>query len=265
MKSQIRLSPAGPCGFCVPAGHAAPDGYTLSIGNWATHVVNGAVYTSRFNLLNDFDPVALISSNPALIVARNTLPPNNLTELIAWLKSNPDTVSAGTSGIGGPGHVFGVLFQHMTGAKFQFVPYRGGGPAMQDLVAGHIDMIVASPSDALPHLATGRIKAYAVTAKTRLASAPEIPTVDEAGLPGLHDSMWYGLFAPKGTPKNVITILNAAVVEALAAPLVRQRLADIENEIPPREEQTPEALRALQKADVEKWWPIIREANIKAG
>ena len=246
------------------AAHAAPDGYTLSIGNWATHVVNGAIYTSRFNLLNDFDPVALISSNPALIVARNTLPPNNLMELIAWLKSNPDTVSAGTSGIGGPGHVFGVLFQHMTGAKFQFVPYRGGGPAMQDLVAGHIDMIVASPSDALPHLAAGRIKAYAVTAKTRLAAARDIPTVDEAGLPGFYTLLWYALWAPKNTPKDIIATLNAAVVNALADSTVRQRFADLGQEVFPRAQQTPEMLYAYQKAEIEKWWPIIKAAGIQA-
>jgi tripartite-type tricarboxylate transporter receptor subunit TctC len=243
---------------------AAPDGYTLSIGNWATHVVNGVIYARRFDLLNDFDPVALISSNPALIVAKNTMPANNLREFIAWLAANPDKVSAGTSGIGGPGHVFGVFFQSMTGTRFQFVPYRGGGPAMQDLVAGHIDMIVASPTDALPHLRAGRIKAYAVTAKSRLAAAPEIPTVDEAGLPGFYTLLWYALWVPKSTPKDIIAKLNAAVVDALANAAVHSRLADLGQEIFARGQQMPEALGAFQKTEIEKWRPIINAAGIKA-
>jgi len=243
--------------------HAAPDGYTLSIGNWATHVVNGAIYSSRFDLVRDLEPIALLSNNPAVVVAKKTMPANDLKGLIAWLKANPDKASSGTSGAGGPGHVFGVFFQNITGTRFQFVPYRGGGPAMQDLVAGQIDIIVASPPDALPHVRAGNIKAYAVTAKTRLAAAPDIPTVDEAGLPGFYTSLWYGLWAPNGTPKSTIATLNAAVASALADPTVQARLVDLGQEIFSREQQTPEALGAFQKAEIDKWWPIIKTAGIK--
>jgi tripartite-type tricarboxylate transporter receptor subunit TctC len=242
--------------------HAAPDGYTLSIGHWSTHVLNGAVYRLQYDLLNDFEPIALLASNPYLLVAKKALPASDLKELIAWLKMNPDKASQGTAAVSM--QVMGVSFQNMTDTRFQFIPYRGAAPAMQDLLAGHIDLMFDQVSNALPHVRAGTIKAYAVTAKSRSASAPDIPTVDEAGLPGFYISLWYGLWVPKGTPKDVIAKLNAALVEALADPAVRQRLEAVGLEISAREQQTPEALFAHQKAEIEKWWPIIKAANIKA-
>jgi tripartite-type tricarboxylate transporter receptor subunit TctC len=242
---------------------AAPDGYTLSIGHWSTHVVNGALYQLNYDLLNDFAPISLIATNSYLIVAKNAVPADDLKGFIAWLKANPDKASEGTAGAGSPQHIGGVFFQKATGTKFQFVPYRGAAPAMQDLLAGQVDLIVDDPTDCLQHVRAGRIKAFAVTAKTRLAAAPDIPTVDEAGLPGFYFSRWHALWAPKGTPAEIIRRLNAAVVDGLADPTVRARLNDLAQEIFPREQQTPEALGAWQKAEIEKWWPIIKAADIK--
>jgi len=243
---------------------AAPDGYTLIFGNWASHVVNGAVFSLPYDVLNDFEPVALLASQPIVLVARKALPPNNLQELVAWLKANPDKASAGGAGVGSANHVASVFFQQQTGTHFQSVPYRGGAIAMQDLLAGQIDLIFDLAASAVPQVRAGSIKAYAVMAKSRLAAAPDIPTVDEAGLPGLHVLLWNAIWAPKGTPKEVIAKLNAAAVEALADPVVRKRLADLGQDIPPREEQTPEALAAYHRAEIQKWWPIIKAANIKA-
>lgn len=245
------------------AVRAAPDGYTLSLGAWPTHVVNGAVYALPYDLLKDFEPVALVANNPELIIAKNTLPVSNLRELIAWLKANPDKASASSSGLGSASHISGLLFQKLTNTRFAFVPYRGAGPAMQDLLAGQIDLMIDQASNSLPHLRAGDIKAYAVTAETRLASAPDIPTVDEAGLPEFHVSIWHGLWAPKGTPNAIIQKLNSAVMVALATPAIRQRLADLGQEIPAREQQSPEALATFQRAEIEKWWPIIKAAGIK--
>jgi len=242
---------------------ARPDGYTLGIGTWNSHVGNGALYSLQYDLLNDFEPVSLISTFTYLIVARKATPAQNLKEFIGWLKSSPDKASEGNPGAGSPGHVGGVLFQSMTGTRFQFVPYRGAAAAMQDLVAGRIDMMIDNPVTSLPHVRSGSIKAFAVTAKTRLAQAPEILTVDEAGLPGFYLSNWGALWAPKGTPRNVIAKLNVAVVDALADPAVRRRIADQGMEIVPPEQQTPEGLRAIHRAEIEKWWPIIKAANIK--
>jgi tripartite-type tricarboxylate transporter receptor subunit TctC len=242
---------------------AAPDGYTLSFGTWSTHVVNGGVLALAYDVLNDFEPVARIVDSPMLIIAKKALPANDLKELVAWLKTNPDKASQGTPGIAGAAHLAGVFFQTITGTRFQFVPYRGVGSAMQDLIAGRIDLVFDLVANSLPHVRAGSVKAYAVLAKSRLVTASEIPTVDEAGLPELYVSSWQAIWVPKGTPKNVIGKLNAAVVEALGDPVVRQRLTDIAQEIPPRDEQTPEALGKLQKAEVEKWWPIIKAASIK--
>jgi len=242
---------------------ARPDGYTLGIGTWNSHVGNGALYSLQYDLLNDFEPVSLISTFTYLIVARKATPAQNLKEFIGWLKSNPDKASEGNPGAGSPGHVGGVLFQSMTGTRFQFVPYRGAAAAMQDFVAGRIDMMIDNPVTSLPHVRSGSIKAFAVTAKTRLAQAPEILTVDEAGLPGFYLSNWGALWAPKGTPRNVIAKLNVAVVDALADSAVRRRIADQGMGIAPPEQQTPEGLRAIHRAEIEKWWPIIKAAGIK--
>jgi tripartite-type tricarboxylate transporter receptor subunit TctC len=245
------------------AARSASDGYTLVMGLWNTHVANGALYPLSYDVMKDFEPISLFASNPYVIVAKKTMPADDLKGLIAWLKANPDRASEGHPGVGSPGHVGGVLFQNISSTRFQFVPYRGAGPAMQDLVAGQIDMMIEAPTASLPQVRAGAIKAYAVTANTRMAAAPDIPTVDEAGLPGLYLSNWYALFAPKGTPKNVIDRLNAAVRDALADPAVRSRLADQGQELPSREQQTPAALVALQKAEIDRWWPIIKAANIK--
>jgi tripartite-type tricarboxylate transporter receptor subunit TctC len=223
--------------------------------------VNGAIYTLQYDVQDDFEPVALLGSQPSVIIAKKAMPANNLKEMIAWLKANPNAALVGTAGVGSPQHVFGVFFQNTTGTLLKFVAYRGGAPAMQDLLAGQIDMIIADPVTSLQQLRA--IKAYAVTAKSRLAAAPEIPTVDEAGLPGFYASVWNAIWAPKGTPKGVIAKLNAAVVDALADASVRQRMTDLGNEIYPRDQQTPEALRAFQRAEIEKWWPMIKAAGIK--
>jgi tripartite-type tricarboxylate transporter receptor subunit TctC len=247
------------------AVRAAPDGYTVSIGNWPSHVVNGAIYTLPYDVLRDFEPVARLPSNPYVVVARKDLPATNLSELIAWLKANPDKATQGTAGPGSGQHVSGVYFQNVTGTRFQFVPYRAGSSEiMRDLVAGHIDLTFDQAITALPHVRNGAVKAYAVTSGKRLAAAPDIPTVDQAGAPGVYISTWYGLWVPKGTPQDAIRKLTAAAMDALADPAVRERLAGLGQEIPPREQQTAKALAAHHKAEIDKWWPLIKAANIKA-
>ncbi len=243
---------------------AAADGYTISIGNFSSHVLTGAIYTLQYDVLKDFEPVALLASNPQLIISKNAIPANDLKGLIAWLKANPDKASAGTGGVGGVSHVAGVFFQKETGTRFQFVPYRGTNLAQQDLIGGHIDLLFDQAVTALPNVRAGKIRAYAVTAKTRLDSAPDIPTVDEAGLPGFYMSVWNALWVPKGTPKEIIAKLNTAAVDSMADPAVRKRLSELGLDIPPRDQQTPEALGAFHKAEIEKWWPIIKAANIKS-
>jgi tripartite-type tricarboxylate transporter receptor subunit TctC len=242
---------------------AAADGLTIGIGNWSAMVVNGAVYPLPYDLRTDFEPIALLAQAPQLVVTKKTFPANDLKELIAWLKANPDKATTGIAGAGSPPHVAAVLFQQMTGTRSQFVSYRGNAPAMQDLVAGHVDLIFSDPTTALPLIRGDKIKGFAVAQKTRLPAAPDLPTSDQAGLPGFHVATWNALFAPKGTPKDIIAKLNAAAVKALADPAVRTRLSNLGQDIPAAEQQTPEALGALHKADIEKWWPIIKAANIK--
>ncbi|MEI8277296.1 MAG: tripartite tricarboxylate transporter substrate-binding protein [Hyphomicrobiales bacterium] len=243
---------------------AMPDGYTLMTGIWGTHVANGAIYSLTYDLKADFAPVALLSSNPLLIVSSKKTPANNLQELIAWLKANPDKATQGTSGVGSVGHIGGLFFQKITGTKFQFVPYRGLAPAMQDLMAGNIDLMFDTPATSLPQVKAGNIRAYAVTSMSRIASAPDVPTVDEAGLPNLHISTWTAFFAPKGTPKEVVAKLSAAAMAALKEPNVQKRLAEVGQDIYPPEQQTAEYLAKLQDEEIKKWWPIIKDANIKA-
>jgi tripartite-type tricarboxylate transporter receptor subunit TctC len=243
---------------------AAPDGYTLVLGNLGTHVVNGAIYSLNYDLVNDFEPIALLPSNNQLIIASKATPANNLRELISWVKQNSAKVTGGTAGLGSPSHIAAAYFQSMIGVQFQLVPYRGTPQVLSDLIAGRVDLLFDQASSSLAQVRGGNIKAFAVTAKSRLAAAPEIPSVDEAGLPGFYTTFWFGLWAPKGTPGRIIDRLNTALVDTLADATVRSRLGELGSEIPPREQQTPQALAALQKAEIEKWWPIIKAANIKA-
>ena len=243
---------------------ASPDGYTAVVGNWGTFVVTGAMYSLQFDLLKDFEPVSLLPSEPLMITSKADFPAKDLKELIGWLKANPDKATAGASGIGGPSHLAGILFQQMTGTRFQIVPYRGAGPATQDLLAGQLDLMIVGSSMTLPAARAGRVRIYAVAAPTRSTVAPDIPSVDEAGLPGFYLSVWHGLWVPKGTPKEVVAKLNAAVGDALADPIVRERFASLGIDVPPREQQTPDALAALHKSEIGKWWPIIKAAGIKA-
>ena len=243
---------------------STPDGYTIGIGQWGTNVASGAIYPLQFDLLKDFEPIGLIATQPFLIVSKKTVPADDLKGFIAWLKANADKASQGNSGIGTPSHVGGILFQKAIGVRLQMVPYRSAGLSMQDLVAGQIDVQLDTPAVSLPQVRSGNIKAYAVTARSRLSAAPDIPTTDEAGLPGFYFSFWHALWVPKDTPKDIILKLNGAVVSTLADPAIRKKLVDLSQEIFPREQQTPEALAAFQKAEIEKWWPIIKAEGIKA-
>lgn len=244
--------------------HAAHDGYTLVIGTWGTHVLNGAVYALSYDVLNDFEPVALLTNNSQLIVGTKTLRANDLQGLIAWLKVNPEQAFAGTAGVGSPQHIFGILLQNATGTRFQFVHYSVGPQAMQDLVAGRIQIMITDQVSALPQVHEGNIKAFAFTGWSRLTAAPGVPTTDEAGLPGFHTSVWVGIWAPKGTPKSITATLNNAFMEALDDEAARQRLAALGQHVVTRGQQTSESLRTLQKHEIEKWWPIIKAAGIKA-
>jgi tripartite-type tricarboxylate transporter receptor subunit TctC len=240
----------------------APDGYLLGIGHIGTHVINGAMYPLQYDLLKDLEPVSLVASNPQIVTSRNALPAKDLKELLDWVKTNPSSV--GTGGAGTPSHISGVYLQKTTGGSVQIIHYRGSAPAMADVMAGHIDICFDQAASSLPLIRSGKVRAYAVTQKTRLAAAPEIPTVDEVGLPGYYMAVWHGIWVPKGTPAPIIAKLNAAIVDSLADPSVQKRLGDLGQEIPPRSQQTPEALGAHHKAEIEKWWPLIKAAGIKA-
>jgi tripartite-type tricarboxylate transporter receptor subunit TctC len=242
---------------------APADGYTIEMGTSTTNMLLGGLYPLPFDLLNDIAPVLMIASEPLMIVGKKDSPAKDLKELIAWLKANPDKASIGIPAVGGTGHLAGLSFLNEIGTKAQFIPYRGNGPALQDLVAGQIDLQIEPASNFFAQAKAGAIKPYAITAKNRSSAAGDIPTTDEAGLPGFHASLWYGLWAPKDTAKEIVARLNAAMLEALAHEETRKRFADLGIDTPPREQQTPDALRAFQKTEADKWWPIIKAANIK--
>jgi len=243
---------------------AAPDGYTVSIGHNQTHVINGATQNLNYDVVKDFEPVALIADTPIWIVAKKALPADNFKEFLAWLKSGDGKASAGRVGIGGPNDIAGAFFQEQTGTRFQSATYRGGAPLLQDLLAGHIDFTFGQASNYLNYVRNGQLKAYAVLMGKRWWAAPDVPTLDELGVPALHASFWHGMWLPKGPSPEIVTRLNAAIVETLADPAVKQRFTDIGQDIFPREQQTAAALAAKQKAEVEKWWPIIKAAGIKS-
>jgi tripartite-type tricarboxylate transporter receptor subunit TctC len=239
------------------------DGYTISFGHLGTHVANGAVYKLGYDLVADLDPVVLLPSNPMIIVSKNAVPARTLRELLAWLKSNPTPAAAGTAGAGSGSHIAGLYFESVAGIKLQYVPYRGTGPAMNDLVAGQIDLIVDQTANSINQVRAGTIRAYAVTDDKRVAQAPDIPTTDEAGLPGFHMTLWSGLWVPKGTPKEIVARLNAATEEALSDPAVQRQLENLGLQMPDKDKSSPEALGTWQKAEIAKWWPLIKAADVK--
>ena len=245
------------------AVHSPPDGSTGSFGHLGTHVANGAIYKLNYDLVADLEPVVLLPSNPMVLVSKNAVPAKTLKELIDWLKSRPQPPTAGTAGAGSGSHVAGLGFEAATGVKLQYVPYRGTAPAMNDLVAGQIDIIVDQLSNSMNQIRAGTIRAYAVTDTKRSEQAPEIPTVDEAGLPGFHMTLWSGLWVPKGTPKEIVAKLNAAALDALKDEATRKQLENLGLQMPPADKSTPEALGEWQKAEIAKWWPIIKAANVR--
>ena len=245
------------------AVRSPPDGYTLSFGHLGTHVANGAVYKLGYDLVADLDPVVLLPSNPMVVVSKNAVPAKSLDELLAWLRSRPTPAAAGTAGAGSGSHIAGLYFESITGIKLQYVPYRGTAPAMNDLVAGQIDLIVDQTSNSINQIRAGTIRAYAVTDSKRVEQAADIPTTDEAGLSGFHMTLWSGLWVPRGTPTEIVAKLNAAAVEALNDPTVRKQLENLGLQMPPQDQLTPEALGTWQKAEIAKWWPMIKSANVK--
>jgi tripartite-type tricarboxylate transporter receptor subunit TctC len=242
---------------------AVPDGYTIGIGHLGTHVLNGVLYSLPYDLVDDMEPIALLMSTPSVIVSRKDVPANDMKELIAWLKANPQQALSATAGVGSIAHVASVYFQKLTGVALQVVPYRSGGAATNDVVAGHVAFMFDQAASNIELRRSGKMRSFAVAAKTRLPSEPEIPTVDEAGLPGLYVSTWFGFWAPKGTPKDIVAKLNAAVGEALADPALRKRLQEQNAELPQAGQQSPEGFAAFHRSEIEKWWPIVKAANIK--
>ena len=244
------------------AVRSPPDGYTVSFGHLGTHVANGAIYKLGYDLVTDLEPVVLLPSNPMIVVSKNAVPAKTLKELIDWLKARPAPATAGTAGAGSGSHIAGLYFENVSGVKLQYVPYRGTGPALNDLVAGQIDVIIDQTSNSIGQVRGGNIRAYAVTSDKRVESAPDVPTVDEAGLPGFHMTLWSGLWVPKDTPKEIVDKLNAAAVEALNDPAVRKQLENLGLQMPPKDQLTPRALGDWQKAEIAKWWPVIKAANV---
>jgi tripartite-type tricarboxylate transporter receptor subunit TctC len=242
---------------------AAPDGYTVSIGHLGTHVANGAIYKLGYDLVTDLEPVVLLPSNPMIFVSKTAVPAKSLGELLTWLKARPNPPATGTAGAGSASHIAGLYFESVTGIKLEFVPYRGTAPAMNDLVAGQIDLMIDQTSNSIAQVRAGTIRAYAVTDDKRVASAPDIPTTDEAGLSGFHMTLWSGLWVPKGTPKAIIAKLNAAAVDAMNDPEVQKKFENLGLEMPPKDQLAPDALGAFQKAEIAKWWPMIKAADVK--
>ena len=259
----VIIENVGGAGGSIAVGRvarAAPDGYTIDIGQWDTHV-GSIIYPLNYDLQKDFEPIGLISVNPQLMVARKTLPADDLKGLVAWMKANPGKITFVNQNAAA--QVSGILLQQLTGTQVQFIPYRGAGPAMTDLISGQVDLLVVQGAVALPQVRGGTIKAIVNLSPNRSASMPDIPTSDEGGVPGLYMSGWFGFFAPKSTPKDIIDKINSAMVQVLADPAVRARFAELGLDVASREQQTPEGLAAFQKAEIEKWWPIIRAANVK--
>jgi len=240
-----------------------PDGYTIGFGHLGTNVANGVIYKLGYDLVTDLEPVVLLPSNPMIIVSKNAVPAKSLGELLAWLKARPTPATAGTAGAGSGSHIAALYFESVTGIKLQYVPYRGTGPAMTDLVAGQIDLIVDQTSNSISQVRAGTIRAYAVTDTKRVESAPDIPTTDEAGLAGFHMTLWSGLWVPKNTPKDIVAKLNAAAVDALNDQAVRKQLENLGLQMPPKDRLSPEALGTWQKAEIAKWWPMLKAANVK--
>jgi tripartite-type tricarboxylate transporter receptor subunit TctC len=245
------------------AVRSPPDGYTISFGHLGTHVANGAIYKLGYDLVTDLEPVVLLPSNPMIVVSKNAVPAKSLKELIEWLKTRPAPATAGTAGAGSGSHIAGLYFENVAGIKLQYVPYRGTAPAMNDLIAGQIDLIVDQTSNSIAQVRAGNIRAYAVTADKRLDQAPDVPTTDEAGLPGFHMTLWSGLWVPKDTPKDIVAKLNASAVDALNDPAVRRQLENLGLQMPPADLLSPEALGSWQKAEIAKWWPMLKAANVK--
>jgi tripartite-type tricarboxylate transporter receptor subunit TctC len=245
--------------------HAVPDGYTIGIGNWTSHVGSPAIYTLDYDILNDLAPVSLLAASPLWIIGKNALPPKTAAELIAYLKAKTEPTTFGTIGAGSAGHLCGYFFAQKIGAHFQYVPYRGGAPAMQDLIGGQIDLSCLEASQTLANVEAGRFKAFAVMGEQRWPKSPTTPTMIESGLPGSSISFWHGLWTTKGTPKDVVDRLDGAVKTALANPAVRQKIEALGQVIFPADQQNPQALFAYHKAELDKWWPIIKSAGIKAG
>ncbi len=259
----VIIENVGGAGGSIAVGRvarAAPDGYTIDIGQWDTHV-GSIIYPLNYDLQKDFEPIGLISVNPQLMVARKALPADDLKGLVAWMKANPGKITFVNQNAAA--QVSGILLQQLTGTQVQFIPYRGAGPAMTDLISGQVDLLVVQGAVALPQVRGGTIKAIVNLSPSRSASMPDIPTSDEGGVPGLYMSGWFGFFAPRSTPKDIIDKINSAMVQVLADPAVRTRFAELGLDVASREQQTPEGLAAFQKAEIEKWWPIIRAANVK--